>query len=324
MKTLVTGANGFVGQALCPCLQAAGHEVVRAARRASPLAEIGVGDIGPDTDWRAALAGCEAVVHLAARVHVLREEMRDPLAGFRAVNTAGTLQLARQAGQAGVRRFVFLSSIKVHGEQTSPPQAGRGPLGERACFCAADPPAPKNPYAVSKWEAEQGLLRLAAETGMEVVIIRPPLVYGPGAKANFRAMMRWLHSGIPLPLGAIHNKRSLVALDNLVDLIATCLKHPHAANQIFLAGDGEDLSTTELLKRMGEHLGKPARLLPVPQKIMETGLRWAGRGDLAQRLCGSLQVDISKARQVLGWNPPLRVEEGLRRAAQGFLQEKTG
>jgi nucleoside-diphosphate-sugar epimerase len=323
MKTLVTGANGFVGRTLCTCLESNGHWVVRAVRRLSHLSDVLVGDIGPDTDWRAALAACDTVVHLAARVHVLREEASDQLAEFRAVNTEGTMNLARQAVQAGVRRFVLLSSIKVNGEQTSPPfpQVRVRLRGEREYFSENDLPAPQDPYAVSKWEAEQGLLQLAAEVGMEVVIIRPPLVYGPGVKANFLAMMRWLRRGIPLPLGAIHNKRSLVALDNLVDLIVTCIGHPLAANQIFLVGDGEDLSTTELLSRMGKYLGKPARLLPIPQKIIETGLKGVGRSDLAQRLCGSLQVDISKARQLLGWNPPLSVDEGLRRTAQGFLHE---
>jgi nucleoside-diphosphate-sugar epimerase len=190
-------------------------------------------------------------------------------------------------------------------------------------FQANDIPNPQDPYAVSKYEAEQGLLEIAGKSDMEVVIIRPPLVYGPGVKANFLTMMRWLQKGIPLPLGAIHNQRSLVALDNLVDLMITCLDHPAAANQVFLAGDGEDLSTSELLRRLGLAMGKPARLLPVPVPLLQTGASLLGRCDMAQRLCESLQVDISKARNLLGWNPPISVDEGLRRTAQFFLHETT-
>jgi len=234
---------------------------------------------------------------------------RDPLAAFRAVNVAGTLRLARQAAEAGVRRFVFISSIKVNGEQTEPGQT----------FSAADAPDPQDPYGISKAEAEAGLMALAAETGMELVVIRPPLVYGPGVKANFLSMMHWLARGVPLPFGSVDdNQRSFVALDNLVDLIATCIDHPAAANQVFLAGDGEDLSTTALLRRLAAAMGVPARLLPVPVWALRTGARLVGKGAVFQRLCANLQVDISKARQVLGWNPPISVDEGLRRAAVGF------
>jgi nucleoside-diphosphate-sugar epimerase len=212
-----------------------------------------------------------------------------------------------------VRRFVFISSIKVNGESTSLGQA----------FAADDVADPQDPYGISKHEAEVGLRRLAAESGMEVVIIRPPLVYGPGVKANFQSMMRWLKRGVPLPLGAICNKRSLIALDNLVDLIITCLDHPAAANQVFLAGDGEDISTPELLRRLGFALGKPARLLPVPVSLLMAGAALVGRRDIVKRLCESLQVDISKARNVLGWNPPISVDEGFRRTAKSFLAEVT-
>jgi nucleoside-diphosphate-sugar epimerase len=224
----------------------------------------------------------------------------------------GTLNLARQAAERGVQRFIFLSSVKVNGEQTL--------SGKQ--FAAQDKAVPVDAYAISKWEAEQGLLKIAQESRMEVVIIRPPLVYGPGVKANFLAMMRWLHKGLPLPLGAIQNKRSFVALDNLVDLVVTCLDHPAAANQVFLAGDGEDLSTPELLRRLGLALGSPARLLPVPVPLLKSGAALLGKSDMAQRLCGSLQVDISKARTLLGWSPPISVDEGLRRTAQFFLNEK--
>ena len=309
MRVLVTGANGFVGRALCGEALARGA-AVRGVTRAPCDLPIGVesvvvGSIDGSTDWLDVLADCEVVVHLAARVHVMQDATADPLEEFRRVNVQGTLNLARQAAAAGVRRFVFVSSIKVNGEAT---QLGRP-------FTAADAPAPLDAYGVSKMEAEQGLRELAAQTGMEVVIIRPPLVYGPGVKANFAAMMRWLQRGVPLPLGAIHNQRSLVALGNLVDLILTCLTHPAAANQTFLVSDSEDVSTTELLQRMGQAMGRPTRLLPVPASWLKLAATLVGKPDVAQRLCGSLQVDIEKTRQLLGWAPPLSLNEGLRRAA---------
>jgi nucleoside-diphosphate-sugar epimerase len=222
------------------------------------------------------------------------------------VNVETTLQLASQAAACGVKRFIFISSIKVNGEQTEP---GRP-------FRPDDTPAPQDPYGISKMEAEAGLREVAQETGMEVVIIRPPLVYGPGVKANFASMVKWLQRGVPLPLGAIHNCRSLVALDNLVDLIITCIHHPAAANQTFLVSDGEDVSTTELLRRMGAALGRPARLLPVPQQMLEWGAALAGKRDMAQRLFSSLQVDMDKTRQLLGWAPPVSLEQGLLQVAQ--------
>lgn len=311
---LVTGAAGFVGQAACRGLLTAGEEVRAVVRFDADPLPAGVehciiGDIGTGTDWRSALTGVDVFVHLAARVHVMREQASDPLAEFRRVNVGGTLNLARQAAQAGVRRFIFLSSIKVNGEETKTWHP----------FTEDDRPGPLDAYAISKHEAEQGLRAIARQTGMEVVIIRPPLVYGPGVKGNFLTMLRWLEKGLPLPLGSIQNKRSLLALDNLVDFIMVCLDHPATANQTFLVADGEDLSTTELLRRTSVALGRPARLLPIPHAIMQSGLKLMGKGDLAQRLCGSLQVDISKARTLLGWKPPISVDEGLRRTAQGFF-----
>jgi nucleoside-diphosphate-sugar epimerase len=309
MKILSTGANGFVGRALCAELarrECFVRGVVRETSRASGLRceLVYVGHIGPATDWSEALEGVEVVVHLAARVHVMQEVIADPLNEFRLVNVGGTLNLARQAAAAGVRRFVFLSSIKVNGEATQ--------LGSP--FNADDEPLPKDSYSISKLEAEQCLRDIARQTCMEVVIIRPPLVYGPGVKANFAVMIRLLKRGVPLPLGVIHNKRSLVALDNLVDLLVTCIFHPAAANQIFLVSDGEDVSTTELLLRMGQALGCPARLLAVPVSWLKLAAAMVGKQDVAQRLCGNLQVDISKARKLLGWVPPVSLGEGLRRA----------
>jgi nucleoside-diphosphate-sugar epimerase len=318
MKVLITGASGFVGAALMQRLaKDPGVEIVAAVRQVgadhrSNIRFARIEDIAPATDWGHALADVKVVVHTAARVHVMRDKSADPMAEFRRVNVEGTLNLARQAATAGVRRFVFISSIKVNGEGTC---AGRP-------YLADDEPAPADPYGVSKVEAEQGLRVLAAETGMELVIIRPTLVYGPGVKGNFLSMMQWLNRAVPLPFGAIHNKRSLVALDNLVDLIATCVEHPVAANQIFLVSDDEDVSTTELLRRMGEALGKPARLLPLPVWLLTMGALVLGKRDLSQRLCASLQVDISKTRNLLGWSPPVSVNNGLKATAQYFLTSK--
>jgi nucleoside-diphosphate-sugar epimerase len=313
MKVLVTGANGFVGVALLQRLLAdeLGTAIVVTVRSAvyefpAGVERFVVGDIDEANDWRDALKGCEVVVHLAARVHVMADKSADPLAEFRRVNVDGTLNLARQAAATGVKRFVFVSSVKVNGEVTQ--------LGQP--FAADAVPAPLDAYGVSKMEAEQGLREISVQTGMEVVIIRPPLVYGPGVKANFASMMRWLQRGVPLPLGAIHNQRSLVSLGNLVDLILTCLTHPAAANQTFMVTDGEDVSTTELLRRMGQAMGHPARLLPVPESWLKWCAALLGRTDMAQRLCGSLQVDISKTCLLLGWTPPLTLDEGLAQAAQ--------
>lgn len=293
-KVLVTGAGGFVGTALCGQLGANGVTVLKGVRGAALSPEMGI----------------DVVVHLAGRVHVMHDSSADPLPAYRAANTLGTLNLARQAVASGVRRFVFVSTVKVNGE------------GRAAAYAESDAPCPADPYAKSKWEAEQGLHAIAAKSMMEVVIVRPPLVYGPGVKANFLSMMRWVERGLPLPLGAIHNQRSLVALDNLVDFLMVCATHPAAANQTFLVSDGEDLSTTELLVRMAIALGKPPRLLPVPEWLLAGAASLLGKGQFAQRLCGSLQVDIAKAKTVLGWSPPLSVDEGLRRVAADFLVKR--
>ena len=268
--------------------------------------------LGVDTDWSDCLLNVTVVVHCAARVHVMQDDAADPLREYRNANVLGTMTLARQAAAAGVRRFVFLSSIKVNGEMTGP---GRS-------FRADDAPAPEDAYAISKWEAEQALLALANETGMEVVIIRPPLVYGPGVKGNFASMLRWVAHGVPLPLGAVRdNRRSLVALDNLVELIVTCIVHRAAVNEVFLAGDGEDLSTAGLIERLAAAMGRPARLVSIPTRWIEWGASLLGKKALGQRLLASLQVDIGKTRRLLDWSPPISVDEGLRRAVASLRQQ---
>lgn len=314
-SVLITGGNGFIGKSLCAELFRRGQSVRAAVRlensQVDNIETMSIGDISSDTDWTNALLDIKVVIHAAARAHVTQTNIVDSLDELRRVNVDGTLNLAQQAAEAGVQRFIFISSIKVNGESTV--------LGRP--YTTEDQPAPVDPYGISKFEAEDALRQLADETGMEVVIIRPPLVYGAGVKANFRSMMSWLQKAVPLPLGAIHNKRTLVALDNLVDLIITCIDHPAAANQTFLAGDGEDMSTTELLQRLGRALGKPAKLLPMPVWALKTGAMLLGKGGMAQRLCNSLQIDISKACDLLEWQPPVSVDEALKKTAADFLQK---
>ena len=315
MSILVTGASGFVGNALCARLIEQGVAVIGAVRRPpeNPLPRVDyriVADLSRGTQWRAAFAGADAVAHCAARVHVMCETEADPLMVFRKVNVEGTVGLAEQAVECGIKRFVYISSIKVNGETTATHP-----------FKADDPPAPEDPYGISKWETEQALQKVSSQTGLEIVIVRPPLVYGPGVRANFLRLMQAVRLGVPLPLGAIHNRRSLVALDNLVDLIETCLRHPEAANQTFLVSDGDDLSTTELLWRTALALGRPARLIPIPTPVLRTAVRLLGKSSFTQRLCGSLQVDIRKTQDRLGWSPPVSVDEALRKAAKHFLAD---
>jgi nucleoside-diphosphate-sugar epimerase len=313
MTILVTGANGFVGSALCRRLVSEGIPVraaIRVANRPSPAADTAVcGNIDDATDWSASLAEVGTVVHLAARVHIMKDRQDDPLAEFRRVNRDGTLNLARQAAAAGVRRFLFLSSIKVNGESTRPGKP----------FSAEDSPAPEDAYGLSKLEAEQGLWQISENSGMEVVVIRPPLVYGPGVKANFERMMHLLARGVPLPLGAVKdNRRSLVALDNLVDLLCLCLSHPRAAGRTFMVADGEDLSTAELLRRLAHALHAPARLLSVSPHILSCAANLLGKKGVARRLLGNLQVDSAETREILDWKPPVTVDQGLQRTVQGW------
>jgi len=309
---LVTGASGFVGRVLCARLRSDGlhvRAVLRPGQKAQPGVEVvEVTDIGPETDWAAALQGVSLVVSLAARVHVMHDTAADPLAAFRHTNTYGTLRLAHEAARRGVRRFVYVSSIKVNGEET---------MG--TAFTEEDDVAPLDPYGRSKWEAEQALQDLMLASGMEVVIVRPPLVYGPGVKANFARLMRWARRGLPLPLGAVHNRRSLVSLGNLVDFLMTALQHPAAAGETFLVADPEAVSTAELYRRLARHSGRPGRLVPVPPGL----LRWIGRRTGKQeevgRLIGSLEVSTQKAERVLGWRAPFTLDEGLRSAVAGSI-----
>jgi len=315
MQVLVTGANGFVGVALCERLAEQGIEAGAAVRTAGSarnhslaVQTVAVGDIHAGTDWTTALAGVTHVVHLATRVHVMREISHDPLADFRAVNTAGSVNLARQAAAAGVRRIVYVSTIKVNGERTS----GRP-------FHAEDEPQPEDAYAQSKLEAELALKGVGQHSGMEVVIIRPPLVYGPGVKENFLSILRVIRQGWPLPLASCENRRSFIGLTNLVSLMEKCVTHPAAAGQVFLAADGEDLSTPELLRRVAQALGRNARLLPFPPALLRLATRIAGRPGIYERLCGSLQADAGKARELLGWKPPSSVDAELARTANWYL-----
>lgn len=311
---LVTGAAGWVGQALCQALLDRGQAVTPCARMPARLAggrlaTLAVGDIAQATDWRAALEGCAAVVHLAARVHAPAAPDAAEWHLHRRINTEATLALAQQAAQAGVRRFVFVSSLKVHGDTTAPGQPAR----------PDDAVDPVDPYGRSKWEAEQGLRALSQPSGMEVVVVRPPLVYGPGVRANMGALLRAVDRGLPLPLGAVrNNRRSLLALDNLVDLLLRCLDHPAAAGGTFLASDGEDMSTAELLEAVADALDRPALLLPIPPSWLSLAARVAGRPSLAARLLGSLQADISLTRQVLDWAPPVRPSLALRAMAAAW------
>lgn len=314
MTILVTGANGFVGSALCASLCKSSTEVRAALRvmnsHSDRVEVVEVGNLSSKTNWTVALKGINQVVHLAARVHVMNDQSADPLEEFRKVNVDATIHFAKQAAAAGVKRFIYLSSIKVNGEST---QLGRP-------FRAEDLPRPQDPYGVSKYEAERELRMIAEQTGMEVVIIRPPLVYGPGVKANFASMLEIIQRGVPLPLASVtSNLRSLVALGNLVDLIVTCITHPAAANQTFLVSDDEDVSTAELLRRMGLALNRPANLFYVPKLLLQLGAALLNKSEIYQRLCGSLQVDITKTKDLLNWKPPLSVDEGLRRVIKDDL-----
>ena len=311
MTIVVTGANGFVGAHLCQALQQRGmmhRAVVRNPRHmAQGQDTVALPSMDAHTDWTQALQGASTVVHLAARVHQVFDSGADSLHAFRETNLELTVKLARSAQQMGVKRFIFVSTVKVLGEETAP---GRP-------FRADDPAQPQDAYASSKHGAEQALQALTAGSAMELVIVRPPLVYGPGVRANFASLVRAVARGLPLPLGSVHNQRSLVGIDNLVDLLLLCTHHPRAAGQTLLVSDGHDVSTAALVRQIAAALGRPARLLPVPLPWLRFAGRLTGRGAAIQRLCSSLQVDITATRQQLGWTPPVSVAEGLRRAVAG-------
>ena len=307
-SVFLTGGTGFIGGAVKRHLASSSRGELRVLLRSrNSLPAKGETPVYVDKrEWfrqPLPLSGVDVVIHCAARAHVMQEGEASPLDAYREINTIATIELARQAARAGVKRFIFLSSIKVNGEKTI----------DHSRFKPTDTPKPEDPYGISKWEAEQGLRDLAMETGMEVVIIRPPLVYGFGVKGNFSSMTKLVAKGLPLPLGAVHNKRSLVALDNLVDLIITCIDHPKAANQTFLVSDGDDLSTTQLLQHVAEGMGAPSRLIPVPASWLQFGATLFGKKAIAQRVLGSLQVDISHTQKCLNWNPPLTVKQGFQR-----------
>lgn len=315
MTLLVTGASGFVGHALLAQLQDCSLNY-RSAFRNLPKSydqhAVAVGVINDTTNWSVALQGIDIIIHLAARAHIMGDEAADPLSEYRLVNVAGTLNLARQAAAAGVKRFIFVSSIKVNGETTS----GLQPFTE-SLTCEV-----QDPYGISKKEAEDGLRIIAAETGMEVVIIRPPLVYGAGVKANFLNLMKLADTPIPLPFGAINNKRSMVYVGNLVDFIIQCIDHPSAANQTFLVCDGEDLSLRTLLGMMRASLGRPLRLVPIPAFLLQIVGSIAGKREVVDRLVGDLQIDSSKARNLLNWVPPFTVQQGINATVASYLQSK--
>jgi len=301
-SVLITGAGGFIGKPLTVRAHRDGWTVRRALRHQQDPSCVAIGQIDATTDWSIALKNIEVVVHLAARVHVMDSPKTDSLEKYREVNVEGTLNLARQAISAGVRRLIYLSSIKVNGETSS----------ASTPFSATSQPAPTDAYGISKLEAENGLRELAKHSKMDVVIIRPPLVYGPGVKGNFKTMMKVVARGLPLPLASVTtNRRSLVALDNLIDLIMTCLDHSLAANQVLLVSDGEDLSTADLLARIARAMGRHERLIPLPLWLLTAVATILGKRELTDRLCGSLQVDISQTQALLRWSPPVSVEEGL-------------
>lgn len=314
MNILVTGSTGFVGSRVVELAREHDWTVIPVVRKQiEPLTNrLVVPSIDASTDWSGAFEGVDCIVHCAARVHQMNESEKDALAAYQDVNTLGTLNLAKQAAEAGVKRFVFISSIKVNGEFSEPSLPFEPNLKN----------TPQDPYGLSKYEAEVELVKLSKETGLEVVIIRPPLVYGPGVKANFLSMMRLIDRGIPLPFGAIKNQRSLVYLDNLSDLILTCCEHPVAPGQTFLASDDHDVSTTQLMQTIAHAMGKSPRLIPIPMSWIQAGSSALKKKHIAQRICGNLQVEISLTKEILGWEPPVTFEQGIKNTVQAYLDSK--
>lgn len=316
-RILVTGSGGFVGRALCPALLKAGHHVRITSRSLATqtahhgVETVAIGDIGPDTDWTWALENIDAVVHLAGRAHVMQETEADPLTAFRLVNTAGTKRLAEATLQHGVKRLVFMSSIKVHGEQS-----------HDGAFLETDTLAPEDPYGQSKWEAEQALRAVAQNNDLETVILRPPLIYGPHVKGNFKTLLNVCSKSLPLPLGAIQNKRSLIFIGNLVSAIIKCLEHDKAAGETFLVSDDKDISTADLIRCIATALHVSPRLVPIAPKFLKFVGRLVGHEAMITRLTESLIVDSSKIRSLLGWKPPHSVVEGLEQTATWFQSSR--
>ncbi|MEZ9503055.1 UDP-glucose 4-epimerase family protein [Vibrio sp. 10N.286.51.B11] len=312
MNILVTGSTGFVGSRIVELAKERDWAVIPVVRKQiEPLTNsLVIPSIDASTDWSGAFEGVDCVVHCAARVHQMNESEQGALTAYRDINTLGTLNLAKQAAVAGVKRFVFVSSIKVNGEFSEPNLPFEPNLKN----------TPQDPYGLSKYEAEVELAKLSKETGLEVVIIRPPLVYGPGVKANFLSMMRLIDKGIPLPFGAIKNQRSLVYLDNLSDLILTCCEHPSAPGYTFLASDDQDVSTTQLMQTIAHAIGKSPRLIPIPMSWIQAGSSVLNRQHIAQRICGNLQVEIGLTKEILGWNPPVSFEQGIKRTVEAYLK----
>lgn len=313
---MVTGANGFVGQALCAEAIRRGLHIKGAIRSACDL-PIGaepviVGKIDGGTDWASALHSVDVVIHLAARVHVMKDAAADPLSEFLQVNLHGTANLARQAVRAGVKRFVYVSSIKVNGEQT----------GETVSFTESDKPNPQGPYAVSKWQAELALQRIAQETGLEVVVVRPPLVYGPNVKGNFISLLSAIERGLPLPLARANSMRSLIYVGNLVDALITCATHPAAAGQTYLVSDGEDVSTAVLAEKIANALGRSNRSFHLPPTMLRAMATFVGRSEQIGRLFGSLRVNDEKIRGELSWSPPYTLEQGLLVTANWYRDKR--
>ena len=314
-KILLTGATGFVGRSLALALIQKHTALICSVRKPTHIAGADcrlVDELSPNTDWRHCLDQVDTVIHCAARVHVMQETANDPLQLFRNVNVAGTLQLAKQAAAAGVKQFIFLSSVKVNGEKTD--------IG--SAFTEDCEPQPIDPYGISKLEAERALFELGRITGMAITVIRPPLIYGPGVGANFLSLLRWVQRGIPLPLASIRNQRSFVFIDNLVSLISCCIQNPRASNQVFLVSDGRDMSTTELLKKSATSFKVSSRLLPCPASLLILMANLLGKKSVADRLCESLQVDISKASRILEWTPPHTVEQGLQATANYLIESQ--
>lgn len=322
-KILITGATGFVGRKLCEVLKARGYFVRGAIRSNAAVSDcitgkqisfllddvVVVGDIGPQTDWDQSLKGIDVVIHLAARVHIMQEMSSDPALAFRLVNVMGTEKVAKMAAKSGVKRFIYISSISIHGNST-----------DSKAYIENDKPSPYGPYALSKWEAEVSLQRISKETGLDLVIVRPPLVYGPGVGGNFFMLMRWIDRGLPLPMGSVHNLRSFVGIENLVDLIVLCVTSQQAKGETFLVSDGEDLSTPDLIRRAAKMLGKRARLISVPVGLMRGVAKLIGKEDVLNRLCNYLQVNSDKARNLLGWYPQVPLDEGLLKTARWYRQ----